>query len=69
MAEANEPGLHRSYTVDGGLTEDQHGIVRRPEVERETPGGEKRTRTTSPESQGRNGPVLEERSDDDEGKR
>ena len=57
-----ESGLRRSYTVDGGQVEDQHGIMSRPEDDADTPrAGAKRMRTTSPVQRGPASAVSDER--------
>lgn len=60
--EGMNPGdgaMRRMYTVDGHLPSDQHGVTRRLDADRISPGREKRTRTTSPILQRTGRPVSE----------
>ena len=58
--------LRRTYTVDSGMPEDRHGVTRRREADMLLPGREKRTRTTSPESERASRPVSGYQYDGDQ---
>lgn len=63
---AGQSALRRTYTVDSGIPEDRHGVTRRREADMLSPGREKRTRTTSPESERASRPVSGYQYDGDQ---